>query len=341
MKKLLASVLAAAMSLTLLAACGSNPAASNPNASGSAAPAPDTPASNYPKFAITVNTSKSGSNVDIMARLFAKYANKYSAQSIVVNSMGGQVEAARETLSAEPDGYTLCMTNNTVIINDVVGETEFNSVDDFDMIGIAIDNMANWLCIKTDFAQANGIESLTDLYDYTQEHPGELLISDRIASSTNTVCEQLKKAGFQFSSADAGTSTDRLTNFLTGNVDVGVLSWNIVSQYVENGEVTCLALCNQERSKFTPDIPTTYEMGYEVAAPTYYYLYGPKGMPQDVIDYLSSVMEQVVQDPDFIADCNAAAVEAHPAQSPADVIAKLQADRQEMIDLGMGEGYQG
>ena len=52
-------------------------------------------------------------------------------------------------------------------------------------------------------------------------------------------------------------------------------------------------------------------------------------------------MEQVVQDPDFIADCDAAAVEAHPVQSPADVTAKLQADRQEMIDLGMGEGYQG
>ena len=154
MKKVLASVLAVAMSLTLLTACGSKPAASDPAASASAAPAP---ASNYPKFAITVNTSKSGSNVDIMARLFAKYANEYSAQSIVVNSMGGQVEAARETLSAEPDGYTLCMTNNTVIINDVIGETEFNAVDDFDMIGIAIDNMANWLCIKTDFAQANGI----------------------------------------------------------------------------------------------------------------------------------------------------------------------------------------
>lgn len=339
MKKYFALILAAAMSLSLLASCGgqSAPSSGTPGASGGQ---PAT-ASNYPKFAITVNTSKAGSNVDIMARLFAKYANEYSAQSIVVNSLGGQVEAARETLSAEPDGYTLCMTNNTVIINDVIGETDFNAVDDFDMIGIAIDNMANWLCVKTEFAQANNIETITDLYDYTQAHPGELLISDRLASSTNTVCEQLKKAGFQFTSADAGLSTDRLTNFLAGNVDVGVLSWNIVEQYVQTGEVTCLALCNQERSKFTPDIPTTYEAGYEVSSPTFYYLYGPKGMPQDVIDYLSNVMSQVVQDPNFIADCEAAAVEAHPVQAPADVTAKLAGDRQEMIDLGMGQGFQG
>ena len=95
MKKLITLVLALAMVLSL-AACGGSKDGSTEG----------TKKSDYPKYAITVVTSKSGSAVDNNCRALTQYLGEKLGVNIVVSNASGQNEALREVMNADKDGYT-------------------------------------------------------------------------------------------------------------------------------------------------------------------------------------------------------------------------------------------
>lgn len=300
MKKLVAMLLCCGLMVSMLGACGGT------KNTASSTGASEEKALDFPKYAITIQTSKSGSVVDYMARAFAKAANNYVSQNVIVNSAAGQLDALREVLNSAPDGYTLAITNNTPIINDAVGQTDFDVVEDLRYVAKIIDNKSSWLCIRSDFAKENGIGTFEDLKAYTQAHPGELIISDRIASVTNTAVNQLIANGFDVTPADCGDSSTRVTSFLGGQCDIFIGSYGLVEQYIELGDVICLALLNPERSAFSPDVPSTGELGYpDIVAAATYYLYAHKDTPEEIIDFLEEIAQQIVGDEGFITDVNA------------------------------------
>ena len=103
MKKLITLVLALAMVLSL-AACGGSKDGSTEG----------TKKSDYPKYAITVVTSKSGSAVDNNCRALTQYLGEKLGVNIVVSNASGQNEALREVMNADKDGYTRCAPSGIV-----------------------------------------------------------------------------------------------------------------------------------------------------------------------------------------------------------------------------------
>ncbi|MBQ8090985.1 MAG: hypothetical protein IJ233_09615 [Pyramidobacter sp.] len=296
-------------------------------------------AADYPSRAVTINTSKSGSQVDYIARAFAKSARNHFPENLIVNSTSGQINAYRETMRANPDGYALGIVNNTVVINDVVGSTDFDSVEDVEFVGVIGSAVGNWIAIKKELADKGGIKTLNDLIAYTQKHPDDLIITDRTASNTNTVVRQLEALGLKATPADAGTATDRLTNFLSGNCDIFVGAYGLLDQYVKKGDVVCLATCADARSKFSPDVPCSAELGYKgLGAPVYYYLFAPKGLNADAKAKLMKLCQDVAADPTFEKDVANNTIE--PFCKVGDEAHEFfAAAKAEMIRLGMGEGY--
>ena len=294
-------------------------------------------AADWPKLAVTVNTSQSGSAVDYGARSFAKTLTRYLGGNVIVNSTAGQLDAVREVMGAEPDGYTLGYVNNTVIINDVVGATEFDSVKDVELIGVVAQGISSWIAIRKDTADKTGVKTFEELIAYTQKNPDKLLISDRLNSSTNACILLLRKVGLLAAPVDAGLSADRLTNFLSGACDIYVGNYGMIEQYVKTGEVICLASCSEQRSAFSPDVPCTYELGYQVQFPVRYYLFGPRGLPEEVVKTLNAAMEKVSKDPQYIADLKGNSNEPLYLDHAA-AVDYLTREKETMISLGMGEG---
>lgn len=294
-------------------------------------------AADWPKLAITINTSQSGSAVDFGARSFAKALTKYLSGNVIVNSTAGQLDAVRETMAADPDGYTLGYVNNSVIINDVVGATEFDSVKDIELVGIVAQGISSWVAIRKDTAEKTGAKTFADLLAYTQKNPDKLIITDRLNSSTNACVRLLREAGLLAAPADAGLSAARLTNFLSGACDIYVGNYGYIEQYVKTGEVICLASCSEQRSAFSPDVPSTYELGYQVQFPVRYFLIAPKGLPQEIITILNEAMEKVSKDPQYIEDLKGNSNEPYYFDHAA-AVEKLTAEKATMISLGMGEG---
>lgn len=314
----------------LLASCSTNTNKKVEESSGTS----EKPSIVWPKMAITLNTSKAGTSVDANARIVAKHLTNLLGTNIIVNNTAGQVDAARETLTADPDGYTLCFTNNTVVINDVAGTLEFDSVEDFEIVGITSQGASNWIGIRTKDAEKWNVKTLNDLFAYCEKHPGELMISSQQNTNTAGAAFGLIKSGLKVTPADAGTTDERLTNFLSGNIDIFIGAYNYIEQYIQTGEVICLASCSKTRTAFTPDIPSTYELGYEVEFPSLYYLSAPKGTPEEIIEILGKAIGKMVGDPEFAEDVKNSTQE--PVNlSPGESADTLKNNKQKMIDIGI------
>ena len=274
-------------------------------------------ANGYPKMAVTINTSKSGSAVDYGARALAKVLTTELGANVIVNSCADQIEAVRQTISAEPDGYTLCYVNNTVVINDVDGTTNFDSIEDVTIVGAPAMGVSSWIGMRADRCEELGITDLASLIAYTGEHPDELTITDSPSSSTHAAISLLRDKGLLAQTVVAGKADERLTTLLAGACDIYVGSYSYLDQYVQTGELVCLASCSQERSVFSPDVPCTYELGVEVEFPVYYYVCGPKDLPEDVVKVLEDAMEKVTQSEEYIEDLKGNANEPNYLNSEA------------------------
>jgi tripartite-type tricarboxylate transporter receptor subunit TctC len=91
---------------------------------------------------------------------------------------------------------------------------------------------------------------------------------------------------------------------------------------VKSGKVKALAVTGAKRLQAFPDIPTVAEggfPGFEVTA--WYGLYGPAGMPADVVALLHRDVVRILADPDVQSKFEGA--EATPSASPADLRNRL------------------
>lgn len=291
----------------------------------------------YPKLAITINGSNSGSTVDVNVRAFAQVLDKYLPVNVIVNSTASQVDSYRDTLNSNPDGYTMSITTANVTLCDVQGITDFDSIEDAAFVGNIAKGGGYWIAITKDFADINDIHSFDDLVSYTKAHPQEL----NIATSYGTLNEipvtsLIRDCGIDAVEVSIGAAGERTIAFIAGELDIFVGTWGSISQYVETGDVICLASYGDERSPFTPDIPCTGELGYEtVKCATYYTVTMPKDTPAEVLAYMEAVLRKTVSDQDCINVLASNSTQAY-FMTGAETKETMKNLKQSMLDMGLG-----
>lgn len=335
MKKRILSLLCTITMLMALVACGNKPIdninTDTPEDTDHGSSAVTT---EYPKMAITINTHKAATNLDYAARALSPAANDFFGVNMVVNNTSGIIDGMRATLSAEPDGYTLCVANNSALVSDAMGSIDFSTIDDFTLLGLLGHNCANWLCVKADFAKENNITDLASLISYTETHPDELVISDKVGTNTNIVIRQLQANGLRAVAADCGQGADRVNNFLNGSCDIFVGPYSGISQYCTQGTAVCLVSCSSERSEFSPDVPCTYEQGYEIECQSWYFLCGPKDMDEAVVARIGELLKYASEDQTYI-DAFRAFEATVVYKDPAETTEFLREQLQIMKELGL------
>ena len=284
MKKLITLVLALAMVLSL-AACGGSKDGSTEG----------TKKSDYPKYAITVVTSKSGSAVDNNCRALTQYLGEKLGVNIVVSNASGQNEALREVMNADKDGYTIWFGNTSPLINDAVGDSDFNVVEDFDMIASVSKGAGQVVSMKKTRAEELGIKNFQDLINYCEAHPEELKISSQPNNSTGAAVTCLMDGGLKVTTVNVGETGERITAVLAGNIDMCVTNYAAVEQYREAGDLVILVSCGPDANPFAKDVPASGDYGMTEDFAPCYYLCGPKGMPADVIEVLETAIKEITE----------------------------------------------
>ncbi len=297
-KKIVALFLVSLMVVVSLTACGEK--------AGEAQPAePNTEKENtskteWPKKTIQVTVPYSaGGDTDIYSRLASKYLEEILGQTIViVNTPGASgILASKQVMAEKPDGYNILFNHTAGLIQEATGLADFSYADSFTAGGtVASDNTYTMVC-RAD----SGWTSLKDVVDYAKANPGKVSFSQVNGSVTHYVSKQFEdSAGIELNKLDVGSSSaDRVAAFLGGQVDLLIVNYTNIKDYIENGDFIALGVTAPERVETLPELPTFIEQGYDVVATKTYSFKFPKGTDQAIVDKFTTALEEVSKKPNF------------------------------------------
>ncbi len=236
-----------------------------------------------------------GGATDILFRLISQEAEKTLGESIVpVNMAGaGATLGSRNVKDADPDGYTLLGSHDTIALSKLAGTVDY-SFDAFEPIAL----LTQTINIPT--AHANHpVQSADEIADYVSENPGQVRFS-MIPSSTDHFfwAQFFQEAGIDMADVrlvgypDTG---EQVSALMAEEVDFAMFNLPSGGAFFEDGTFRALGIAHPERLDSMPDVPTLREQGIEMDHSTSRGIFAPKGTPQEVVDTIANAYEQALE----------------------------------------------
>jgi len=274
-----------------------------------AVPAGNAAADTYPSKPIRLIVPfAAGGSSDVSARVFAKYAEKELNANIAVVNIAGAAGsiASREAAKAKPDGYTLLWHIPTFITAFHTGTQKFT----WDSM-TPIANVARFfkaLVVHKD----SPWQTMDELLKDAKARPGEIKWGVNIGAGLHFEALGMEDAtGTRFRHVAGGGDASQVKALLGKQIDVCSPSDTVVLQYLADGTFRALGTSGETRLPSLPDIPTYKEQGVDF---TFWYdiiLYGPPGLPAELVERWSEVARKVVANPEAVEDFRKLAM--HPA----------------------------
>ena len=242
-----------------------------------------------------------GGPADVYARILAKYLSEETKQSFVVEDRpgAGSLIGTDTVAKSAPDGYTLLVMSNTHTTNESLIPTKpYKLMRDF--LPVATINYSDLLMVVNPSVPAKTVAEFIAL---AKKDPGKLNYASSGPGTPYHMAGELFKA---MSHTDIvhvphKASGDMRNSVLSGNVQMMFDAITVMSELAKAGKVRALATTGLKRNPLTPDLPTVSETvpGYE--ATIWLGLMAPKGTPKDVVTFLNTTINKVIQLPDVKA----------------------------------------
>jgi tripartite-type tricarboxylate transporter receptor subunit TctC len=244
-----------------------------------------------------------GGSTDIAARIVAAIAEKEFGQPIVIVNKagaGGQV-GWTELVRQKPDGYYIGFINlpatNTVIL-DPERKAIFTEKDFTPIINQVLDPGVIWVRADSPY------KTVQDLIDAGKKSPGTIraattgILSDDHLAILMTE-EAAPGAKFRLVHLEGGVA--QFKEIMAGNIDVAFDNVGSIVKRVQSGEVRALAVMDDVRSTFLPEVPTMKELGFPtVISSSTRGVAGPKGMPAQLVAKLRDALKKAMEDPEHV-----------------------------------------
>ena len=120
------------------------------------------------------------------------------------------------------------------------------------------------------------------------------------ASTPTFLAKQLSDVtGIEMEAANYKGGAEALVDLVGRRIDVYIGTVTAVLSAVQAGTATPVAVLGASRSPLLPDVPTIAEAGYpEAAATVWFGVFGPAGMPEEVVEKLNADIGAVMSTPE-------------------------------------------
>lgn len=240
-----------------------------------------------------------GSGVDAITRAAAPALGKALGTSVVVENQAGAggVVGLQALTKNPPDGYTLSVvSNNVVIFPSVLKSLPFDMPGDFTPIAI-VGSTPMVLVVNPQKVSATNsrdfiaqLKAKPDSYNFGSGGNGTILhlAAEMFLDEAKVTARHIPYKGVG----------PMVTDLLGGQIDFAVVATPSVQQHIKSGALRAIGMCGDKRTAAMPDVPTFVEQGlpgYVMEA--WFAVVGPKGMAPASVKKVHDAVVAAFNDP--------------------------------------------
>ena len=277
-----------------------------------------------------------GGTTDIVARAISDPLGKALGQPVIVinKAGGGGVVGANETAKAPADGYQLGVaTVSTTAANPAINpKIPYNPLTDFTPI-INVAATPNVIAVHPGFPAKDYKGFIAEL----KKSPGKYSYASSGTGGIGHLQMELYKnlSGTFITHIPYRGAGPALTDTVAGNVPMIFDNLPSALPFIRDKRLIPIVVAAPQRLKELPDVPTFKEVGLEpVNRLAYYGVYGPKGLPKEVVDKVHAGVKKALEDPATkkrIEDTGSLIVANTPDEFAAQIKAEYEVYKQVVV----------
>ena len=246
-----------------------------------------------------------GGATDTIARILSGPLSKALGQTVFVENVAGASGFIgwRTVASATPDGYTLMMAENALVIRPGFKEIKpaFDPNTEFAPVAlVATSPLA--LCV----ANAVPANNMKELIALSHSASKKMTFASAGVTSVSQLVWDVIRDGAKIDAIDVPYrgGGPAMADLIAGHVDMTMPSSQVAKALVEGKRIKCLAVTGKERSPALPNVPTLTEAGIkhaDVDLRFWFAVFGPKKLPADVTARLQKAIQTALVEPELAA----------------------------------------
>ncbi len=252
-----------------------------------------------------------GGSIDFLVRLLADQIGKTHGQTIIIESRpgAGSMIAAEAVARAAPDGNTLLVNTNGVLINSQLRKVSFDPLTGFEPVCLLV-NSPLVLVVNS----ASPYRTLADLIDAARAKPGEVSIASVGPNSTQhlAIGQLMRRAGATMTYVPYPGGAPAINALLGGHVTAVLQNYSEAGEQVKAGTLRPLATPSPQRIEPLPQTPTFAETYNGFEAEVWFGLVAPAKTPKDTTAQLIDWFQAALLTPDVKSKLVAQALYPNP-----------------------------
>ena len=244
-----------------------------------------------------------GGATDTFARILSGPLSKELGQTVFVENVAGASGYVgwRTVASANPDGYTLMMAENALVIRagfkDI--KPQFDPSTEFTPVAFAATSPLA-ICVANTIP-ANDMKELAAL---SHASPKKLTFASAGVTSVSQLVWDVVRDGGNIDAIDVPYrgGGPAMADLIAGHVDLTLPSSQVAKPLVDTKRIKCLAVTGKARSPAMPQVPTLAEAGVkhaDVDLRFWFAVFGPKGLPAEVTAKLQQAIQAALKTPEL------------------------------------------